>query len=563
MIIAPIPPNEKERLAALERYNVLDTLPEQEYDDLTFLAATICEVPISLITFVERDRQWFKSTLGLDARETPRSQSFCAHAILSDDLFVVPDTHLDARFQGHPAVLNDPKVRFYAGAPLKTSDGFNLGTLCVVDRSPRKLSPRQRRALEALARQVMAQLELHRTVERLQIAEAAMQNTLAHLASNAAILRQFVQYAPAAIAMLDTELRYIAVSHRFLSDYDLDSREILGRRHLEIFPDLPQSWLEAYEKALGGEVTQCLCDELRRKSGETAFVQWQVRPWKRESGALGGIITLTEDITARVQSERLKNEFVSVVSHELRTPLTSIKGSLGLLQGGIAGQLSERGREMVEIALKNAERLVVLINDILDVEKIESGQMHFEMAPLDVAAFLGAALESNAPYAASLGVRLEMAAPVPPLQIVADDARLMQVMANLLSNAAKFTPSGGVVRVRAAQIGGENDSQWVRVEVEDGGPGVPEAFLPRLFQRFAQADSSATRQRGGTGLGLAIARVIVEKHGGFIGYRRPQTANSREDEANASGEGEPLAGSVFYFDLPLHFSLRDEDSSKS
>jgi len=159
---APIPKKEKKRLEVLWQYDILDTVPEQVFDDLTELAATICEAPIALITLVDEDRQWFKSKVGISQNETSRDVSFCGHAIMEDKLFIVPDAAHDQRFARNPLVLGDPKIRFYAGAPLVTPDGHALGTLCVIDKVPRTLRPEQKRALEILSRHVMTQLELRR-----------------------------------------------------------------------------------------------------------------------------------------------------------------------------------------------------------------------------------------------------------------------------------------------------------------------------------------------------------------------------------------------------------------
>jgi len=157
---APKPANESRRLKVLWEYEVLDTVPEEMFDDLTELAASICEAPIALMSLVDEDRQWFKSAVGLTQHETCRDISFCAHAICESGLFIVPDTRRDARFKDNPLVTGAPKVRFYAGAPLVTPDGYALGTLCVLDRKPRRLTALQRRALELLARVVVTQLEL-------------------------------------------------------------------------------------------------------------------------------------------------------------------------------------------------------------------------------------------------------------------------------------------------------------------------------------------------------------------------------------------------------------------
>jgi len=239
---------------------------------------------------------------------------------------------------------------------------------------------------------------------------------------------------------------------------------------------------------------------------------------------------LVRDITERKRVEKLKNEFISTVSHELRTPLTSIRGSLGLISGGAVGALPDKAKGMLKIASSNTERLLLLINDILDIQKIESGQMVFRFQSLDLMSFLDRALEDHAAYAEQHGVHFVLANRLDDIQIYVDKDRLMQVMANLLSNAAKFSPAGEKVEIAVARVG----ESRLRISVTDYGPGIPEAFQSKLFERFTQSDASDTRQKGGTGLGLSITKAIAEKHGGSIGF--------------VTHEG---IGSTFYIDLPL------------
>jgi GAF domain-containing protein len=158
------PANEAARIAALDKYAILDTDPEQSFDDLTLLASFVCKTPIALISLVDEDRQWFKSRIGIEPSETSRDIAFCSTAILQPDVFVVPDALADDRFRDNPLVVSDPHIRFYAGAPLINEDGFALGTLCVVDRAPRELAPDEREALKALSRLVLAQLEFRRNL---------------------------------------------------------------------------------------------------------------------------------------------------------------------------------------------------------------------------------------------------------------------------------------------------------------------------------------------------------------------------------------------------------------
>ena len=239
-------------------------------------------------------------------------------------------------------------------------------------------------------------------------------------------------------------------------------------------------------------------------------------------------IQLRLDIRRRGEVERIKDELVSVVSHELRTPLTSIRGSLGLLASGKLGELSPQGARMVQIATQNAERLVRLISDTLDLERLESGSMALERAWADADAVALRAVETLRGPAEERGVRLDTGVP-PGLPMWVDADRVEQVLVNLLSNAIKFSPAGAVVRLNAERRGGE-----VLFAVVDRGRGIPEAQLDHIFERFRQVDSSDAREKGGTGLGLAICRSIVQQHGGRIWA--------------ASEVG---AGSTFFFTLPV------------
>jgi len=165
---ATSPSAESARVAALDRYAILDTEPEQTFDDLVVLAAHVCKAPIAMLSLVDDHRQWFKSKVGVEIRETPRETSFCAHAIQQQDLFIVPDTWNDARFRENPMVLDDPHIRFYAGAPLINEEGFALGTLCVIDRQPRELDEAQKDALKSLSRLALGQMEFRRNLQLLK-----------------------------------------------------------------------------------------------------------------------------------------------------------------------------------------------------------------------------------------------------------------------------------------------------------------------------------------------------------------------------------------------------------
>ena len=233
-------------------------------------------------------------------------------------------------------------------------------------------------------------------------------------------------------------------------------------------------------------------------------------------------------VVERGQVEKMKNEFISVVSHELRTPLTSIQGALSLIARMKPEGLTDKYAKLIDIAHKNCGRLVRLINDILDIEKIESGSMEFKRLPQEAMPLIHQSMEANQEYARRFSVSLVLARERPGIRVDADSDRILQVLTNLISNAAKFSPEGGSVEVSVDRRGGA-----VRIEITDHGDGIPEEFRDGIFGRFAQADASATRKREGTGLGLSIAKAIVEKHGGTIGF-----------------ETETGVGTTFYFELP-------------
>ncbi|MBV8881878.1 MAG: response regulator [Planctomycetaceae bacterium] len=266
--------------------------------------------------------------------------------------------------------------------------------------------------------------------------------------------------------------------------------------------------------------------KIQRPDGKAIDVEAAASPLRY--GGKPAAQLVMRDITKRKELDRLKSEFISTVSHELRTPLTSIRGSLGLVIGGVAGPLSPMAKNLIEMANNNSQRLVGLINDILDIEKIAAGKMDFRMKELDLMPLVAQSLEANRSYADQLGVRFLLKEPAPGARALLDQDRFLQIMANLLSNAAKFSPKGGTVEVSVLRRGGR-----LRISIADHGPGIPEEFKGRIFQKFAQADSSDTRQKGGTGLGLSITRALLERMNGVISF------DSR------SGEG-----TTFHVDLP-------------
>jgi signal transduction histidine kinase len=250
-----------------------------------------------------------------------------------------------------------------------------------------------------------------------------------------------------------------------------------------------------------------------------------------------GLLRALRYATERKRLERLKDEFVSTVSHELRTPLTSIAGSLGLLMGKAVGTLSEPAGRLLEIAHNNSQRLVRLVNDILDIEKLESGHVVFDFKRVEVRSLVERTAESLRGYATEHRVKIRIEAAAAAGKVRADTDRLAQVITNLLSNAIKFSPPDSEVVAAVAQGAGSN---FVRITVRDRGLGIQSDFKSRIFERFAQADATNARRKGGTGLGLSISKQIVDRLGGEIGF------------ADAPG-----GGTIFHVELPVWDGVTD------
>jgi two-component system, NarL family, sensor histidine kinase EvgS len=319
--------------------------------------------------------------------------------------------------------------------------------------------------------------------------------------------------------------------------------EIIGFTLEELTPTTIDSWSERVHpddreaalsimKSYFSGITDHYESEsrVRHKDGRWMWVRnrGKVVEWSADGNPLRMSGTLS-DITDRKQLDQLKSEFVSTVSHELRTPLTSIKGSLGLISGGALGDMPEKAGDMIGMAYKNTDRLINLVNDILDMEKLESGRMDFDFQELNLSDLVAEATEANSGMATQENARFVQGVFTRNLFVRGDSNRLIQVLSNLLSNAAKFSPPQSSVEISVIR-----EQKTVRVSVKDQGPGIPEDFKDDIFGRFAQADGTNTREKGGTGLGLNISRSIIERHDGTIDFD--------------TIEG---VGSTFFFVLPL------------
>lgn len=396
------PTDEEARLAALRRYEIVDTPPEEAFDRITRVACTHFRVPIALVSLIERERQWFKSCQGLSFCQTSRDISFCAHAVAAGEPLIIPDATKDPRFASNPLVTVEKGIRFYAGAPLVVPGGFRLGTLCIIDTEPRRFQGSDVDRLVDLARMVSDELELRIT-------------------------------------------------------------------------------------AL----------ELRRL-------------------------------------ETMRDSLTHMLIHDLRNPLSAATAYLSLAKRNRAVRDDAEALRMLSNAEDGLDRLNDMISSLLDISRLESGEMPLSIEPCDVEELVRSAVAKGTRQATEERVDLRFTGG--PLRVRCDETLLGRVVCNLVSNALKFTPPPGKVQVHVRPWDGDR----VRIEVADEGPGIAPEDQGRIFEKFAQVEEQRTTHS--TGLGLTFCKLAVEAQGGTIGV-----------------ESELGLGSRFFVMLPL----QPEESSAS
>lgn len=421
MQTAPIPHNENARLQALYDLDILDTAEEQVFDDITQLAAEICDVPIALISLIDSNRQFLKSHYGLDVNEISRELGFCPHAILDDEVTVVEDSLQDLRFHDNPLVTGGVGVKFYAGAPLIVDDDIRIGTLCIVDQEARHLSPKKLNSLKILSRHVVDQLKLRKNVKDLKA---------------------------------------------------------LNDNHLKTLEELKES------------------KSIAEKSSQA------------------------------------KSEFLSSMSHELRTPLNVIMGFGYLLEMRLT---DSKNIGFVHNIQNASNHLLELINDVLDLAKIDSGNLNIEIKSVNISQTIGMCIELVQHQVDDKNIDLKYIPYVTPnnkpLHINADLLRIKQIILNLISNAIKYNKQDGTVEINVETVSFDN-KPFVRISIQDSGMGISNKYKEDVFKPFDRLGREGQAIEG-TGIGLSICKRLAEAMGGSIGF--------------SSEEGK---GSTFWLTLP-------------
>ena len=513
----PVPKNEKERLEALKSYGILDTPPEEDFDAITRLAARISNSPIAFISLIDEGRQWFKSRIGFELQERPREKSICQFTILQDDLFEVPNTLENALFAKNPMVTGKPDIRFYAGAPLIDDDGFHLGTLCVIDTEPKRLTKEQKDVLMLLAKT---------TVDHLQLRKRNLE-----LDASRNVLQKFFDVSLDFMCIANVQGYFLKISKTFTTVLGYPEKELLGRPFMEfIHPDdIAKTGLEV-EKLSKGMLTIQFENRFMKMDGSYIWLSWNTKP-----DPLTGILYATaRDITehkiaedlfrknALLQKEKeiaersgkLKEEFLANMSHEMRTPLNSIIGLSNLLLKNANAQGKEL--EYLQSIHLNSKNLFGLVNRILDFAKIESENFEIEKIDFNLKHVIKDTVNAikNSAEEKNVSLRFSIDAGIPDM-VIGDPVRLTQALVNLLSNSIKYTIKGEI-KLCLELVTVNTQAVMVKFIVADSGSGIPADKIDEIFHPFKQANNSFTRSESGTGLGLAITKKIISLQGGEI-----------------------------------------------
>lgn len=565
-----------DRLFALRSYGVLGQPPEKVFEELTKLAAQVCQAPVSVITLVDSDRQWFVSSYGAEMSQAPLKDGFCPIAISraknNPAPLIVPDALADTDFETHPAIKN-MGLRSYAGVPLVTSGGHIIGTLCVVDFKPRQLQPSQIEGLQTLSHQVMGQLELRLAAQQVAQTNQLLTAVSCSLAAKvgdtffSSLVQRFTEALEvnfAYIALVDPQvpdhLQTLTVCYqgKMLDNYryalaNTPCEEILQQQAFCLyqrdvqasFPEasrLASMQIESYaaipildavsQEPLGVLAVMDTKPIAKPQLMESLLAIFSVRiatELARQQAATEQKELLAREQLARQSAEqanRTKDEFLAIVSHELRTPLNPIIGWTQMLSKGILN--AEKSAFAIATIERNAKLQVQLIDDLLDISRILRGKLTLKEEPVDLSQVISMALDTVSQGAEKKSIHIETQ--VKPSVVLGDVGRLQQIVWNLLSNAVKFTPEGGQIKILLRR-----DEQDAILQVVDTGKGIDPEFIPFVFERFQQEDYSTTRHFGGLGLGLSIVRQLVEMHRGQI-------------SAFSKGENQ---GTTFTLRLPL------------
>jgi PAS domain S-box-containing protein len=526
-VVGGLPPDEADRLAALARYEVLDTPPEPAFDRIVRLAALLLDVPIALISLVDAGRQWFKARYGLDVREAPRTIAFCDHAMRGTSILVIPDAKLDPRFCENPAVTGDMGLRFYAGAPLVTPDGFALGTICAIDRTSRQLSARDTAILAALAEQALHELEVRSALGELYREVAEGRRTAHTLQGEGAKLAALLNATENAVVTTDTDGRVASLNRAAEAMFGFEPGQSIGKPIADLISTED-------DDADGANLTRSINGYGRRQDGTQFPIEVSRARWTDARGELasGAIV---RDVTERHRAEaEARRRLAAAHSHETLAALGRTAGGVAhelnnLLQpiiGLTQLELDQLPSEGTDEQMESRESLAMILSSGNQAREVVRRLLTFArkakpaVAPVDFPAALCRSI-------ASLG---ELLPPGIHLEQIIDSAatgvatinenELAEVMVNLATNAVDAMDGKGTLTIRldrlelteAAASLGLAAGCWFRISITDSGHGMNAETKAQIFEPFFTTKSIGQ----GTGLGLSIVYGVLRDWKGSI-----------------------------------------------
>ena len=504
----------------IKKYDFDDFSEDLDIDQLSTLVAQICDTPIAYISFMDEVKLRFISKHGLDEglNSVPVQDTFCRYTIQQDDILEVPDTLKDTRFVNNPYVTGAPHLRFYAGIPLLSPEGHKLGTLCVSDTEPKKLTEEQKKAIRFLADVVVVNLKL-------KVKKQELETEQRRLEASEKRYRALFELSEGLIGEHDLNGRIISANRASARSLETTVENLIGRNMRDTLEPESRDLFDFYlEKVTQDGYAEGIM-HVKTTTGKSRY--WAYNNIRVEEDGYPYILCSSQDVTDLVMMEKelrkaekitkqsieAKQQFLAKVTHEIRTPMNAIVGFGKLLS---KTSLEDKQKKFVDAISTSGDNLLLIVNDLLDTAKIEAGKMSFEEIPFSIREVVSSVVTLLHYKAAEKNIALSVKIDSKvPSYLLGDPTRLNQVLVNLAGNAVKFTEKGLVeISIQCETI--ENNKATLKLEVRDTGIGIAEDKLPTVFDSFIQANNDTSRKYGGTGLGLTIAKQIVELQSGTI-----------------------------------------------